>query len=260
VATEYSGSGDPRRTMELLWGVERRPTRGPKPGLSVGEIVQAAIEVADAEGLGSLSMRRVADRLGVSTMSLYTYVPSKAELLDVMLDAVMGEEVRPNDAAGGWRERLELVARENWALIHRHPWMLQVAAMSRPPLGPNVIAKYDHELRAVDGIGLTDVEMDSVITLVLGYVQGVARDAVEASQAERRTGMTDDEWWLANAPLLEKVFDAERYPTAARVGTAAGAAYEAAYDPEHAFEFGLQRVLDGIEAFVQARSTQPGRR
>jgi AcrR family transcriptional regulator len=242
--------------MALLWGTQKRPRRGPKPGLSVERVVRAAIEVADAEGLGALSMRLVADRLGVSTMSLYTYVPGKGELIDVMLDTVLGEAVVPNDAAGGWRERLELVARENWALFHRHPWVLQVAAMSRPPLGPNVIAKYDYELRAVEGIGLTDVEMDSVLTLVLGYVQGAARNAVEASQAERRTGMTDDEWWSANAPLLEKVFDANRYPTAARVGAAAGATYEAAYDPEHAFEFGLQRVLDGIEALVRSRSAR----
>jgi hypothetical protein len=98
-----------------------------------------------------------------------------------------------------------------------------------------------------------------VLTLVLRYVQGAARDSVEASRAEQRTGMTDDEWWSANAPLLEMVFDAGRYPTAARVGVAAGKAYGAAFDPGHAFEFGLQRVLDGIEAFVRARSAQPGR-
>lgn len=251
---EHSGGGDPARTMALLWGTRKRSGRGPKPGLSVERIVRAAIEVADAEGVAALSMRHVADRLGVSTMSLYTYVPSKAELIDVMLDAVLGEAVGTNDAAGGWRERLESVARENWALYHRHPWMLRVAAMSRPPLGPNVIAKYDHELRAVDGIGLTDVEMDSVLTLVLGYVQGAARTSVEASQAERSTGMTDAEWWSANAPLLEKVFDPGRYPTASRVGLAAGEAYEAAYDPEYAFEFGLRRVLDGIEALIRSRA------
>jgi AcrR family transcriptional regulator len=88
---EYSGSGDPKRTMALLWGIGKKPTRGPKPGLSVGRIVSAAVEVADAEGLGALSMRRVADRLGIGTMSLYTYVPGKAELIDVMLDTVLGE-------------------------------------------------------------------------------------------------------------------------------------------------------------------------
>lgn len=254
MATEHSGGGDPARTMALLWGTAKRPSRGPKPGLSVEDIVRVAIDVADAEGLGALSMRRVAKELGVSTMSLYTYVPAKAELVDVMLDAVMGEVAGPDGAAGGWRERLELVARQNWELYHRHPWLLHVAAMSRPPLGPNVIAKYDRELRAVDGIGLADVEMDSVLTLVLGYVGGVARGAVEVSQAERRTGKTDDEWWEANAPLLEKVFDAERYPTATRVGAAAGEALQAAYAPERAFEFGLERVLDGIEALIRARS------
>lgn len=262
MATEYSGGGDPARTMALLWGTAKKPTRGPKQGLSVEGIVRVAIEAADAEGLEALSMRRVAKRLGVSTMSLYTYVPAKAELVDVMLDAVMGEATRPADAAdaagGGWRRRLEAVARENRALYLRHPWVLQIAATSRPPLGPNVMDKYEHELRAVDGIGLSDVDMDSVLTLVLGYVEGAARREVEAARAEERTGKTDEEWWRANAPLLEKVFDAGRYPTAARVGAAAGAAYEAAYDPERAFEFGLQRVLDGIGTFVRQRTARRG--
>jgi AcrR family transcriptional regulator len=243
--------------MALLWGLRKKPTRGPKQGLSVEEIVRAGIEAADEDGLAALSMRRVAERLGVTAMSLYTYVPGKAELVDAMLDAVVGETVEADDgnnAGGGWRDNLKAVARRNWDLYHRHPWMLQVSAMSRPPLGPNAIAKYDQELRAVDGIGLSEVEMDSVVSLLAGYVQGTARASVEASQAEQRTGMSDDEWWSANAPLIEKVFDPERYPTAARVGPVAGAAYEAAYDPDFAFEFGLQRVLDGIEALVRARA------
>lgn len=255
--TEYTGRGDPARTMALLWGLRKKPTRGPKQGLSVEEIVRAGIAAADEEGLAALSMRRVAERLGVTAMSLYTYVPGKAELIDVMLDTVVGETVEAhgdgNDAGGVWRENLESVARGNWDLYHRHPWMLQVSATSRPPLGPNAVAKYDQELRAVDGVGLSEVEMDSVVSLLAGYVQGAARASVEASQAEQRTGITDDEWWSANAPLLEKVFDPDRYPTAARVGPVAGAAYEAAYDPDFAFEFGLQRVLDGVEALVRAR-------
>jgi AcrR family transcriptional regulator len=259
MAKEYSGGGNPARTMALLWGTQKSPSRGPKPGLSVGQVVQAAIEVADAEGLSGLSMRRVAERIGISTMSVYTYVPGKAELIDLMLDTVMGKAVGPDETDGGWRKELELVARRNWALYHRHPWMLHVAATSRPPLGPNAVAKYDRELRVIDGIGLTEVEMDSVLTLVLGHVEGTARRAVEAAEAEKRTGKTDDEWWSANAPLLEKVFDASRYPTAARVGPAAGAAYEAAYSPEHAFEFGLQRVLDGVEALVRSRAKQLNR-
>lgn len=255
VTTEYSGSGDPARSMELLWGTQKGPSRGPKPGLSVERIVRAAIAVADAEGLAALSMRRVADRLGVGAMSLYTYVPGKAELIDVMLDTAYAETLRSDEVAGGWRLKLETVARDNWALFQRHPWMLQVAASSRPPLGPNVLAKYDADLRAVSGIGLTEAEMDSVVGLVAGHVEGAARRAVEARQVVRRTGLTDEQWWRAYEPLLVRVFDPGRFPTAARVGEAAGAAF----DPEHAFEFGLQRVLDGIEAFVQRRSTQPER-
>jgi hypothetical protein len=168
-----------------------------------------------------------------------------------MLDRVCGEVIEQDADGRGWRAQLEGLARRNWATYRRHPWMLQVSTMNRPVLGPNAIAKYDRELRAIDGLGLDDITMDSVIALVADYVHGAARGAVDTSQAEQRTGMTDQGWWSASAPVLETLFDASRYPTAARVGAAAGAAYGAAYDPEHAFEFGLQRVLDGIEVLVR---------
>ena len=258
MTTEHTGTGDPARSLALLWRAGERSSRRGRPDLNVDRIVRAAIEVADAEGLGALSMRRIAERLGVGTMSLYTHVPGKAELLDVMLDTVYaevaaGSAVRPDSGAATWWGRLELVARENWDLYHRHPWMLQIGT-TRPVLGPNATAKYDRELRAVDGIGLTDIEMDSVVSLVAGHVEGAARRAVEAAQVEQRTGMTDQQWWSARAPLLSKLSDGDRYPTAARVGSAVGAAHGTAYDPGHAFEFGLHRVLDGVEALVLARA------
>jgi AcrR family transcriptional regulator len=240
VTTEYSGGGDPKRSMELLWGLREPPRRGPRQRLTVPQIARAGIEIADAEGLAALSMRRVADQLGVTAMSLYTYVPGKAELLDVMIDTVHGERDTSAEGDGGWRGRLELIARQNWELYQRHPWLLQIAT-SRPALGPNVTARYDYELRAVDGIGLSDVEMDLVIVLLGDYVHGAARGAV-------------DEWWAAYAPLLAKVFDVEKYPIAARVGAAAGETYGAAYDPARAFEFGLRRLLDGVAALIAARS------
>ena len=99
MSPEYAGRGDPRRSLDLLWGDAPRPSRGPKPGLDVATIVAAAIALADADGLDGLSMRRVAERLGVGTMSLYTYVPSKAELLDLMLDTVYGEQAAAIRAA-----------------------------------------------------------------------------------------------------------------------------------------------------------------
>jgi AcrR family transcriptional regulator len=256
VTPEFTGGGDPARSVALLWrDREQRPARGRKATLTVDAIVSAAIEMADQSGLGALSMRALAERLKVGTMSLYTHVPGKAELLDLMLDTVLGETARPDDLPDGWRARLEQVARENRALFDRHPWMLELVTF-RPPMGPGVIAKYDFELRALEGIGLTDVEMDSVLALVLGYVQSAARQALEATLVEQRTGLTDEEWWAAQAPLLEQVLRPDDVPVASRVGTAASKEYEGLWDPEHSFEFGLRRVLDGIEVLVKERSTR----
>ncbi|WBB68700.1 TetR/AcrR family transcriptional regulator [Micromonospora sp. WMMD812] len=252
MTTEYSGTGDPARSLALLWRTREPASRRGRTDLTVDRIVRAAIEVADTEGLAALSMRRVAERLGVGTMSLYTHVPGKGELLDLMLDTVYGETVTSAPPTDGWRARLEHIARESWALYLRHPWLLQVAT-TRPPLGPNLIARYERELRAVDGIGLTDLEMDAVVTLVGGFVHGAVRGAVEAAQAAERTGMTEEQWWQAHAPYLEKAMDPRRFPLAARVGAAAGEEYQAAGDPARAFEFGLARILDGIEVLTRDR-------
>jgi len=249
---EYSGSGDPRRTIELLWGVRRR-RRGPRPSLSGEQIVAKAMELTDRDGLGGLSMRRLADELGITAMSLYGYVPSKAELLDVMSDRAYGEITSRGDPAAPWQTRLAALARQHWALLLSHPWLLQIAA-SRPLLGPNVTALYDAELAAVDGLGLTDIEMDLIVSLLDDYVRGAARGAAEAAEAQARTGMSDQQWWEAYGPLLAEVLDPARYPTAVRVGSAAGAEYDAAHDPDRSFTFGLQRIIDGIDAFISTAS------
>lgn len=249
----YGGRGDPVRSMELMWGTQAPRSRGPKQGLTVDRIVAAGIELADQSGLGALSMRRVAERLGVGTMSLYTYVPSKAELVDVMFDRALGS-IAMAPLEGTWRERLSQIAWETWDAYLRHPWLLQVMAMARPPLGPNSVAIYERQLRAVDGIGLTDLEMDSTVNMVGVFVQGAARAAAEGTTSERDTGKTDAEWWAVISPLLEKVFDASRFPVAARVGAVAGETYQSAYDARHGFEFGLARILDGIEHLLQGRS------
>ncbi|TDC43443.1 TetR/AcrR family transcriptional regulator [Actinomadura sp. KC345] len=250
VTTEYSGAGDPRRSLELLWGIKEPPRRGPKPRLTAEKIVRTAIAVADAEGLDALSMRHIADELGVSAMSIYTYVPGKAELIDVMVDRAFGELTPPSHDS--WRARLDHIARDNWALFHRHPWLLHVTT-ARPPMGPNTFAKYEYELRAVDGLGLTDLEMDSVVALVTGFAESAARVSVNAAEAERRSGISDLEWWQATAPVLDTLIDESDYPLGTRVGGASGQEYGSAVAPGRAFEFGLARVLDGIEVLVSSR-------
>lgn len=257
MATETSGAGDPARTIAALWGTGRPPRRGPKHTLTTGQVATAAIELADRDqDLGSLSMRRVAEALGVGTMSLYTYIASRDELLEVMLDTVYAEAVRDLGPAGGWEDGLRQVARVNWELCLRHPWVLQIFT-GRPPLGPNTVAKYERELRVVDGIGLTDVEMDAVITLIHTHVEGVARQRIEADRTVRRTGLTDEQWWKAVEPALSEVFDPSAFPVASRVGQAAGQAHQSAHNPEHAYAFGLERLIAGLAVLVAERSSAP---
>ncbi|WP_405018411.1 TetR/AcrR family transcriptional regulator C-terminal domain-containing protein [Kitasatospora sp. NBC_00070] len=256
MAKDRSSAGDPSRTLALLWrepGGAPAGGRGPRPGLSVDAVVRAALELADAEGLDAVSMRRVAQQLGVTPMTLYTYVPGKAELLDLMLDTLFQRMPRPVDAGAPWRERVTAVAEANRALHLAHPWVAALPA-TRPPLGPGLIAKYDHELSAFDGLGLPDLDLDAALAHLLDFVRSTARTALEARAAERDSTMSDADWWEANAPILAKVFDPERFPLATRIGAAAGEAHQGAYSADHAYEFGLRRVLDGFAALIAERA------
>jgi AcrR family transcriptional regulator len=263
VMTEITGAGDPARSLSLLWRlVEPAPRgRGAEAGLSVDRVVAAAIALADAEGLGVLSMRRLAADLGVGAMTLYTYVPAKAELLDLMVDSALAEFPSVYAPAGeDWRSGLEAVARAGWALYERHPWLLHVAASGRPPLGPGVLTKYELSLQAVDGAGLDEVAMDAVVTLVDGFTAGVARGVVEQATARQVTGISETDWWEATAPVLDRVYDPERFPVSTRVGPVVGEALQAAYDPRRAFEFGLGRLLDGVAVLVEGGRSSSGPR
>lgn len=256
MAMENGGRRDFERGLELLWGAGKKPSRGPKPGLSVEGIARAAIEVANAEGLEALSMRRVAHRLGFTTMALYRYVPGKAELIDIMLDVAIGEPPILDGVVGGWRAKLALWARGTWEIFHRHPWVLQFAT-SRRLMGPNELAWFESALRAVSGIGLTEREMVEVVGLVNGYVRGMAQVLVNSAQSEQRTVIAEEHWGVAYARLLERFDHDYRYPTLRGI-LASGVFEEPETDLEldDVLEFGLQRVLDGIERFIQSRSAR----
>ncbi|MFD8499261.1 TetR/AcrR family transcriptional regulator [Amycolatopsis sp. NPDC059657] len=252
---DRSSAGDPARTLELLWREpgHRPAARGPKQGKTVDEVVEAAIELADKTGIEAVTMRRVAEAVGVAPMSLYTYVPGKAELLDLMLDLVYQRMPRAAHDGKSWRERVRAVAEENRALYERHPWVANVSTI-RPPLGPGLMAKYDHELQAFDGTPLDEVETDAALTYVLSFVNSASRAAAEQKSSQLDGLLGDDEWWAANEPLLTRVFDAEAHPTAARIGSAAGAAHQSSYNAEHAYGFGLDRVIDGLGVLIEGRA------
>ncbi|WP_246258555.1 TetR/AcrR family transcriptional regulator [Amycolatopsis anabasis] len=251
-----SSDPDLARSIHLLWGHHPSPGRS---GLTVSAIVRTGIEIADTDGLDAVSMRNVADRLGVGAMSLYGHVPGKDDLTALMIDSVYGElydnDVEAATRAGGWREAMKFIAEQNWALYERHPWLFDIRSSWRP-IGPNIGRKYETELRPLDGIGLSDVEMDAALTLVLGHVESTARTHRSASRTAAESGMSDAEWWGAVLPALEQVMVDDTLVLSARVGYAVGSQFNAAQDPEHALAFGLDTILDGIQARITASNRE----
>ncbi len=241
-------ASDPARTISLLWGSAPKPSRR---GITVEAIVAAAIELADELGaVDALTMRGVADRLDVGTMSLYGHVPGKPELATLMFDrahAGLYAHVDEPRAAGDWRAGLTLIAHRNAELLARHPWLLDYAT-ARPIVGPNTTAKYEAELRPLDGIGLDDIAMDAVLATVLGHVRASAEVATSSGRAVRESGISDAAWWAAIAPALGKAMGGRAFPLADRVGTAVGTAFESSVSAGHQLEFGLAAILDGVAA------------
>ncbi len=243
--TETSGSGDIKRSLELLWGEGERPTRGPKPALTLDRIVTSAVALADAEGIAAVSMRRLSQELGTGTMSLYRYLPGKAELLDLMLNHVQAPTDDADAFAGGWRAGVEAYAREALDRYHAHPWLLQVN-QARPVLGPSAVGGLEKVLSRIKPMGLRDPELISILILVEGYVSGVARMHTQSVEADA-AGLSEAAFWREQGPALGRVMNSGRYPLVAGLS-------EEAFGPDFDhFEFGLQRILDGLDALVEQR-------
>jgi AcrR family transcriptional regulator len=237
-----------RRSLELLWKRQERPARGPKPGLSLDAIVNAAIAVVDTEGLTALTMSRVAAQLDVTTMALYRYVPGKEELIDLMIDNALGNP--PQFEGRDWRTELGQWARTNLAVLQRHPWLLE-SIIRRVTVGPNWLAWVESALRAIANLGLDAREQLAVVVLVDGHVRSVAQISL---------GIAATREWAANfGEVLKRVSGDPRYAALAGAAAAGGFDQPAKGDPD-TFEFGLQRLLDGIEAFSRARRAQRRRK
>jgi AcrR family transcriptional regulator len=251
MTTEHSGSGDIHRSLALMWELDQKPSRGPKPTLTLDRIVTAAIQVADADGLDALSMRRVAEALDVGTMSLYRYVPGKTELLDLMLDRVSAPDPSVASLGDDWRTAVETLGRGMWQLYLRHPW-LPFVDQSRPLLGPNSLDGFEFALHGLDDSGLTSQQKVNAIGLIEAFVSSAARVHLNAATAEERTGLSVEEFWEAQAPVMEKAMSTGRYPLIATLDEDAFAA-----TAEEFFEFGLRCLLDGLEALVDSRQDGP---
>ncbi|MEV4708598.1 TetR/AcrR family transcriptional regulator [Actinoplanes sp. NPDC049316] len=223
-------------SVEFLWGGRARPTRGPKPALTLEGIADAGIAVADAEGLAAVSMQRVATDLGYTKMSLYRYLPGKAELVAVMVERAVGEP--PELSASGWRAALEEWSRLLFGRYLAHPWTIE-ATVGRRPLGPYEMGWMEVALARIETLPLSGAERLDTIAVLAGHGRMLAQ------QAAARLG--EAEMSTAIAAVLRE--HGERFPqlTAALAGAARGGG-------DQAFEYGLARLLDGVEALVTSRS------
>jgi AcrR family transcriptional regulator len=218
--------------------------------------VRAAIAAADADGLGALSMRRVAADLGVATMSLYRHVRSKDDLVLLMADAVFLEDTLPDPAPAGWRAQLEDVARLQWTIYKRHPWLAHVLSVTRPQLLPNGMHHTERALHAVEGLGLDPGAMLHAVVTLANYVRGTAVSLESEAQAEQDTGLTDQEWVASQEAAFAAVFATGRFPALARLS-----AHDIDLNLDSLFEFGLRQLLDGLAARVDGRAVRgAGRR
>ncbi|HEY6479809.1 MAG TPA: TetR/AcrR family transcriptional regulator [Streptosporangiaceae bacterium] len=252
--------------LDLLWGRREPGSRGPRRGLAVDDIVAAAVRVADGEGLEAVSMARVAKELGRTTMSLYRYVTSKDELLQLMWNASAEGADQLLLEGDDWRSRLR-----SWAVIQRdmmdrHPWITQMP-MAAPPLAPNSLAFVERGLEALDGTGLPDGDMLRVIGLLSSYALSEARMANDAARAARAAieaaaAAGDDSGpprgWSYEA-LVREVADEQTYPRLHRLAWAPPTGAPSGYDERAEFLFGVNAILDGVQALIDRNAPPAGR-
>jgi AcrR family transcriptional regulator len=238
----------------LLWRRTQpaRKAAGRPPRLSVDAVVASAIRIADEDGLEAASMARVAADLGVATMTLYTYVPSRGDLVALMVDDVL--LARDLTAGGeGWRERVALFAARTREMFVSHPWLTEVSLI-RPPLGPGTMAEREFLIATVTAAGLPIDGINRAALSITAYVYAFARQAGEDARLSRSSGQSTEAWWLERGEFWEKWFDVETHPAMTALWNAGG------FDDEGqtAFDYGLALLLDGMERSVHPEGRPEG--
>jgi AcrR family transcriptional regulator len=235
---------------DFVWTRPELGTRGPKPTHSRDEFAQVSVQIADAEGIDAVSIRRVAQEVGVAPAALYRYVRRKDELHDLMVDLVLAQELPP-EPSGDWRADLRVVAHRSRRTALLHPWMATLSAQ-RMPFGPASLAWMEFTFGAFDGHDLHADDIMTNIETLTAFVTGHVIGQLGEQQASARSGMDHDEWLGAMQHYGETVIGSGRYPHVARMMVEAAAPH----DPDHAdrsFDHGVERILDGMAATVGAR-------
>lgn len=222
-----------------IWTRTERPGRGPIPEHSRTEIASAGIALADAAGLGAVTMRNVAAAIGTGPSSLYRYVANRAELLELMADQARGELSYHGADSGEPAAELLAIAREGYAVYLRHPWLIDIPAA--PVLGPNALAFVEHCLAALSGVDLSGPAKLETIALFSGAVRLSAQTEIE----QRRAGQDTSQWQGELAAYLSQIAAAGQHPHLAAALSDAPS-METAGHQDSLFERAMIRILAGL--------------
>jgi AcrR family transcriptional regulator len=236
--------------LAVGWGIQPAPGRGPRPAMNATGIVAAAMELADADGIAAVSMAKVADRLGFTTMSLYRHISSKEDLLALMFDAAIGA-VPPRVRRRGWRNGLTRWAHGVFDSYRRHPWALDIP-ITGPPALPNQLAWLDWGLTELAATDLEIGEQLSVMLLLSGYVRNVAVLTRDIAGGHERAGSTPASVQADYEALLASLVTPERFP--ALHAAVHGGLFTDGDPDDLEFEFGLRTILDGVDALIRRRA------
>ncbi|MEF3303141.1 TetR/AcrR family transcriptional regulator [Paenibacillus sp. GYB003] len=241
----------------LGWGLVKPPQRGPKREMSIDQIVKKAIEIADKDGLSAVSMNRIASELGFTAMSIYRYIPSKDDLLLLMQDAACDIPLPPERPPHEWRESLREYVMGTIGVFRNHPWYADIPIFGIP-IAPNNLRIVDWALRPLRDMPLNDYEKMSVVLLLSGYARScgmLQRDIDRAIQA----GSSEEEFSGLNySAVLRVLVKSDQYPDLHPL--VMSGAYTGENEGENTvgsdLEFGLERILDGIEQYLNRKRTE----
>ncbi|WP_084549952.1 TetR/AcrR family transcriptional regulator [Actinomadura rifamycini] len=235
-----------------IWMRPERPARGPRPAYSRAQITEAAIRIADAEGLEAATMRRIAAEIGAGAMSLYRYVPSRDDLVELMADRLQGEIDLEGVPSGDWRADLARYAGGLRAMWLRHPWIATVHR-SLPGFGPNQLRLIERVMAVLDPYVSIDESL-SLLSILTGYVESAAREEVGQAAEVRRSGLTAAEWMARYSPYVRRLLESGEYPMLTKIVLEARQPH---LDHEDRFRYGLERVLDCMAPALSAADGPP---
>ncbi|MEV4394885.1 TetR/AcrR family transcriptional regulator [Nonomuraea sp. NPDC049607] len=230
-----------------IWMRPERPARGPKPAYSRAQITEAAVRIADTEGLEAATMRRIAAEIGTGAMSLYRYVPNRDNLVELMADRLTGEIDVTGLPSGDWRADLTRYADELRAMWLRHPWVATVQR-SLPSFGPNQVLLIERLMGVLDAYVPIDENL-TLMALLNGYIEGAVREEISSAGEFRRSGLSESEWMARSGPRIEQLVNSGEYPIFTKIVMQAGRPHLSRDDQ---FRHGLQRVLDCVAGALPA--------